>query len=685
MFRLALYLYSIRHDQTPPTVAGTLAYFFMLPNVCFPLYPVVDYQTFTRTHDDADAYSTYQTGVQWIVRGLVHLLIYRYVYYHLTGDPLDVATLSDLVRYVLATFLLYLRVSGEFHLIVGMLHLFGFRLPETHHLYFLSSSFTDFWRRINIYWKDYMMKLVYYPSFFRLRRWQGAFALIEATLIVFGATWLLHSYQWFWLLGNFPLTLQDVLFWGILGVLVVVNVLHESKRGRNRVRGKRSWSASLAFRTVGTFVVISVLWSLWSTASLAEWMGMWPAAMHAHWRDLALVAGLLLGGLAIAGRAWGAPVLVAATRPRPWYRLPALRTTATLLAVLGIGQLARTGRLGPRIADVSESLRRNTLNARDEERQQKGYYEELNVANRFGSELWERYTNKPADWVGLWKTPAYHPRNDFVRFDLRPSTSTIFLRKPLHTNRWGMRDRDYDLAKPAGTFRIALLGPSFVMGSGVADGEPFADVLEARLNRELAGGRYQHYEVLNFGVPGYSLLEQAAQLDERVLAFHPDVVIISLDPDLESAIDQHLMHVVESHIPIPYDGLRAVLQDAGVFRTSIWREQRGRLRRADERIVEWALQHMAQVSRDHGAVPVAIGLGLVSGHRPTIPSLQSARGVGFLTLDLSDVYLGHDPTTLRIAEWDNHPNALGHRLIADRLFDEIRRHAATLRLDVPAR
>jgi len=67
---------------------------------------------------------------------------------------------------MVSTFLLYLRISGQFHLVIGMLYLFGFRLPETHHRYLLASSFTDFWRRINIYWKDFMMKLVYYPSFF---------------------------------------------------------------------------------------------------------------------------------------------------------------------------------------------------------------------------------------------------------------------------------------------------------------------------------------------------------------------------------------------------------------------------------------------------------------------------------------------------------------------------------------
>ena len=171
MFRLALYLYTLSYDEKRPSPLQTLAYFFMLPNVCFPLYPVVDCSTFLRSHFDREDARIYETGMSWIARGLLHLILYRFVYLHLASDPDQLRTLGELVQFLLATYLLYLRVSGQFHLIVGVLHLFGFRLPETHHLYFLASSFTDFWRRINIYWKDFMMKLVYYPSFFRLRRW----------------------------------------------------------------------------------------------------------------------------------------------------------------------------------------------------------------------------------------------------------------------------------------------------------------------------------------------------------------------------------------------------------------------------------------------------------------------------------------------------------------------------------
>ncbi|NIO08549.1 MAG: hypothetical protein GTO40_11300, partial [Deltaproteobacteria bacterium] len=57
--------------------------------------------------------------------------------------------------------------------------------PETNYRYFLASNFTDFWRRANIYWKDFMLKVVYYPTYFRLRKWDDTFRLIFATVLVF--------------------------------------------------------------------------------------------------------------------------------------------------------------------------------------------------------------------------------------------------------------------------------------------------------------------------------------------------------------------------------------------------------------------------------------------------------------------------------------------------------------------
>ena len=48
--------------------------------------------------------------------------------------------------------------------------------------------------------------------------------MVVAALWVFLATWLLHSYQVFWLSGDFPLSLHDVGLWIAVGVLVAWNI-----------------------------------------------------------------------------------------------------------------------------------------------------------------------------------------------------------------------------------------------------------------------------------------------------------------------------------------------------------------------------------------------------------------------------------------------------------------------------
>ncbi|NIO08550.1 MAG: hypothetical protein GTO40_11305, partial [Deltaproteobacteria bacterium] len=65
------------------------------------------------------------TGVQWIFRGVVQLILYRAVNYYLVLAPEDVTTIGELVRYLVTSILLLIRVTGQFHIIVGILHLFG--------------------------------------------------------------------------------------------------------------------------------------------------------------------------------------------------------------------------------------------------------------------------------------------------------------------------------------------------------------------------------------------------------------------------------------------------------------------------------------------------------------------------------------------------------------------------------
>ena len=273
MFRMILFLYELKHAEAPERPIDALGYFFLLPNFCFTLFPVVDYRAYRRGYFSRDIHDLQRTGLILMSRGTVHLLLCRLV----AGAmilPNEVHGPVDLAGYLACNYLKYLDVSGRFHIACGMLHLFGFGLPETHHNYLLARSFTDYWRRINIPWKDFMIRLVFNPVAFRLKRRPRALVLAAATVAVFVATWLLHAYQSFWLRGTWGFSAPDGLFWGILGALVLVNVQLDA-RGPNRRRDPgRGGLALRAAQTAGTFATIALLWSLWSSPSVGAWLGL---------------------------------------------------------------------------------------------------------------------------------------------------------------------------------------------------------------------------------------------------------------------------------------------------------------------------------------------------------------------------------------------------------------------------
>lgn len=275
MFRMMVYLYELRYMKGVPRLRDYLSYFFLLPNYYFVLFPVIDFQTLRRSYYRRDIHAVAQQGIHWMVRGTVQLLLYRVVDAVRDSTPLDsLHSFGAVASTMLLTYLLYLRVSGDFHIVAGMLHLFGYDLPETHRRYLLARSLTDFWRRINIYWKDFMVKIVYFPVYFRLRKKGDVRAQLIGTAAVFVVTWALHSYQFFWIQGRFLLSWPDTIFWSVLGLLVAVNVAVEARRkpGAREI----GWAPRLrqAVQTLATFALITTLWSLWSAPGVPAWIHM---------------------------------------------------------------------------------------------------------------------------------------------------------------------------------------------------------------------------------------------------------------------------------------------------------------------------------------------------------------------------------------------------------------------------
>lgn len=676
MFRLIVYIYELRHDKTPASPVQVLSYFFMLPNVCFPLYPVVDYKTFLRNYYDDDAYRIYQTGIDWIVRGVIHLILYRFVYYHLTLAPSEVTGPAELMQYLVANFLLYLRVSGLFHLIVGMLYLFGFRLPETHNRYLLASSFTDFWRRINIYWKDFMQKVFYYPAIFKLRKLGTTRAMVVATLYVFILTWFLHAYQWFWLRGTMLLVPQDILFWTILGGLVVVNALYELKYGRSRSLGKakQTWRSLciLTLKSFATFWFICILWSFWTAESIPAWFSLWSSLGGPMTVD-ALIFPVIALVVIFLGNIEGSTIRntrSSESAKREWIRTRFAIVTSMCILV-GVSFEGVHSRIGSDVGTMIHSLRSARLSRLDTANLERGYYENLLSVDRFNSQLWEVYTKKPANWLG-GDAGLKRFTSDFAQSEMVPSVVLNTNYGTVSINRWGMRDQDYERKPPPNTFRIAMLGASSVMGWGVGDGQTFEALVENRLNRE--DKLHIKYEILNFAVQGYQPLQQLVSL-EKALEFEPDAIFYVATGREISRATRYLVEAVQKNIDIPFEPLREIVTKAGLTKDMDETAALRQLKPYNNEILSWTYRHIAERSRSKNVLPVLVFLPQVregTWQEETPETLRMAEGSGFVIINLSDVYDGHDITTIRLAEWDDHPNVQGHALIASRLYEELR-------------
>jgi hypothetical protein len=236
-----------------------------------------------------------------------------------------------------------------------------------------------------------------------------------------------------------------------------------------------------------------------------------------------------------------------------------------------------------------------------------------------------------------------------------------------------MRDKDYEKERPSDTFRAVVLGPSTVAGWGVADGETFEALIEERLNKEHAGAPWAKYELLNFGVPGYQPPQQVPTF-EKALLFDPTAVFFMATARETARATSYIAEVVRKQIEIPYAPIRDIVSKAGIDSGT---EEATALRRLDPykgEILAWVYLNIVESARARGAVPVFFFMPQATEgnwQEETPEMLRIAEKAGFVVIDLSDVFKGHPVDSYTLAEWDLHPNAFGHRLIATRMYDEI--------------
>jgi lysophospholipase L1-like esterase len=284
-----------------------------------------------------------------------------------------------------------------------------------------------------------------------------------------------------------------------------------------------------------------------------------------------------------------------------------------------------------------------------------------------------------------------------VVYELKPSLSGTFRGRPIAIDAQGLRGAaNHAPAKPPGTFRIAGLGDSVMFGWGVGEGEPYLQILERDLNRRAAGRR--HYETLNFGVPGYNTWMEVATFEHRALAFSPDLVVVHfIGNDFElphfmrrpesrrSPARWYLVELVRALFRSPQDEVDPDLLGHGSGPAA--REDRARARGQYAHMVgvdafKTAMARLGALCRERRIPVIVMALG--SGAGAAGIAEEAARANDMTYLDASPhfyAYLVAHGLAGERANWvkvfriphDGHPNALGHRLYAEVLAQELAR------------
>jgi hypothetical protein len=446
-----------------------------------------------------------------------------------------------------------------------------------------------------------------------------------------------------------------------------------------------------AWQAAKTFVTFALLWWLWSSESVAQMTWTLGAAANVDLKGLMMLV-LTVGTVAaFGGRDWSRR---ATSTPGPFagLRQAPVQTTLTLVALAVAGLPAVGTSAPPQLASVLSQMKATGLNARDTARQHLGYYEQLDVRTAANTDMAGAVADR-GTWKEITELGILRPRRDILIMDLQPSKSVDWNGRSFSTNRWGMRDRDYEVTKAPGTYRIALLGPSHVMGDNVPDDQTFESLVEARLNREFHRDGVDRFEILNFAMPSYSSLQQLAILEDRVFGFAPDMVIMTDHVSDHELTERALQRILSNDYTVPYAPLRQLIEDAGLgdlgagplalpftqVRSLVgalgletrmpFAESASRIRRISDPTIAWVLRHFAATTTAQGVRPVVLALNVVVDRVPdAIPHADTVSALGLPVLDLSHLYPADQVAALRVAPWDDHPNSAGHRMAADRLF-----------------
>ena len=149
-----------------------------------------------------------------------------------------------------------------------------------------------------------------------------------------------------------------------------------------------------------------------------------------------------------------------------------------------------------------------------------------------------------------YSSPQFYEADSTLGYRLIPGMTGWYSREGrsyVEINQEGFRDVDHAVEKPADSYRIAVIGDSYVEALQVERGEMFTNFIAGHLgNCGSVGNR--RVEVLSFGVSGYGTAQELLMLRDKVWKYSPDLVVLLVTTNND--ITDNLREFKRS--PIPY-------------------------------------------------------------------------------------------------------------------------------------
>jgi len=262
------------------------------------------------------------------------------------------------------------------------------------------------------------------------------------------------------------------------------------------------------------------------------------------------------------------------------------------------------------------------------------------------------------------------------------------------SNSLGIRGPDYPREPPPGVFRITVSGDSVTMGHGVREEDAYPAVLERLLN---AGSGDHRFEVINLGISGLNIIHSLGRLEIKGRFYKPDLVVYGFTlNDIEGpgyvrnteAAQEHYAALLDRHANSRSRLLRLLWPRLVLLAGSIHPLEGSYVKaleynyfhnpKTQSRLDE-GLDRLATVGRiDRVCAHVFMHtrleqLVLLHPYRRFYRLIEKKATERGLTLTQSYPKLRwHLAESLRLSAADSHPNAEGHRLFAEALYEGLR-------------